>query len=205
MHDILPKLSKAHNKVRVVIADDLMVYNRYSINFDPEKASRIFDLYWQERFNNITKIVTHYQLNNITINQYNDFCDQKFMALFRRFWCIAQSDERLYQQINEKAQWFIKTRIKQASTNNRQQEFEIIRQFVIEETAWSIHLAENHGITDEYYPNDHASLLKYIYHYENSSTFLSLINANNHQRRYWSINSEKNNTFTKEWHYPANF
>jgi hypothetical protein len=199
MHKVLPKLSLLHKKVNVVIAVELMVYNRYNIGLSLENAKRVFQLYYSERFDNITKIIQHYQLANIEVQTYNHFCDQNFSNLFRRFWRIAMSDPLLMNAINEKTRWFVDGRIKLMNSMSDDDEFSVVKQFVMEETAWSIHMAEHFGITDEYYPKDHASLLKYIYHYENSEQFLSLLNANNHARKYWSIDIDKENIFTEEW------
>ncbi|MFD2167617.1 hypothetical protein ACFSJY_15305 [Thalassotalea euphylliae] len=190
LRSVLPQLSERHDNVFIVVADELMVYNRLTPELTVEKWQSLMAGYWQERYNSIAKVVNHFSLANVQVKPYNEFCDPAFSSIFRRFWQLSLLDAGISDLVNEKVAWFQSSRVKEFDAP-KDTEASIIRQFVVEETAWSIHMGLNYGVNAEYYPNDSAALLEYLYTSDSAETLFNKLGYEVFERQFWSINTEK--------------
>lgn len=189
LRQAIPLLAARHKSFLIVIADDLMVYNRYGIEQSAQSLTYLFkEKYWIERKIHIERILALENLEKkVRICRYNDFCDTRFSDLYRKFHRLTLSDTLLDSAVNKKGSSFIHSQKKTTIAKSASEEVKVVNAFLIEETAWAIHMAANIGASDQYYPGDDASLLRHVYSYPNSTQLMTLLGVSPHTHQFWNF------------------
>jgi hypothetical protein len=188
----LAQLAHRHERFLVVVADDLMIYNRYTIAQDPERLNTLFNKYWHDRYRYIQRLSEQKIIGeNVFVAKYSEFCDQRFCTLWRRFSRLALSDTPLREMINKEVHNYLKKSQQQThSSTLLYEEAQSSQAYLVDETVWALHMATNHGVTDQYYPGHMGSLLRFLYEYPNQKNLLTLLDVPPHVHGFWNISCD---------------
>lgn len=184
----IPFLLSRHSSVMLLIADELMIYNRFQLPDGASGAANLLLQYRQDRQRQLEKLVRRLDCKDRTrIGAYDDFCDQGYSRILRRLFLIALEDPTVMTGLGEIAH----SRLERLEPGFRRGQASslLVRSlaYLIDETAWTINLAAHHGVSDNYYPGDVGSVLKTFYCRDGLHDIFTALDIAPHVHRYWRL------------------
>ena len=183
-------LSSWHDSFTVIVADDLMAYNKLHMKGAPEEFWRLIRQYRHDRQTHLTRLRRSLRLSadRMRIGFYGDYCDREYSQVMRRFYMIVMTDGHLFDLFHEEASGF--TARSMASDGEgwtAEQRYRSSMAYLIEETVWTVYLYATKGITDIYYPGDFGHLIESVYTHGRYGEILAFLGLPRHSSRFWNL------------------
>ena len=203
-------LSRWHESFSVIIADDLMTYNKLHMKSSPVEFERLLQQYRYDRTKHLSRLRESLGLSpdRMHIGLYGDICDKGFSRAMRRFYMIVMTDQELLDVFDEKASRFTAvSMIRDHEAWTPEQRHRSSMAYLIEETIWTIYLYATQDVTDVYYPGDFGRLINRVYSHPDYQTILAFLGLPKHSSRFWNLFSEPDGAIERKlaWQHLESF
>ncbi|MBY8977648.1 hypothetical protein KHP62_17680 [Rhodobacteraceae bacterium NNCM2] len=179
----IPLLLDRHALVRVLIADELMIYNRFDIGGDPAGVASTLGQYRHDRRRQLERIVGNLaDPARVKINTYEDFCDHRYARIYRRIMLMASQDPVILEKLRAIAAAYLPP-----SEHHEEAKMNASILYLLDETAWTMNLAAHHGMTDNYYPGDVGKILRIFYCDSYDYDVFDCLGIERHTHRFWRL------------------
>ncbi|MEM8842845.1 MAG: hypothetical protein AAGD47_13825 [Pseudomonadota bacterium] len=180
----IPMLLQRHALVRVLIADELMIYNRFDTSLAPERAAASLAQHRHDRHRQLARIIEPLpDAQRVEVASYEDFCDAGYARILRRLLLLAHSDRHVMEKLESIALAYLDT-----SADDCDFRMAASIYYLIDETAWTMNLAANYGMSDNYYPGDVGKILRIFYCDSYEYDLFAHLGVARHTHRFWRLN-----------------
>lgn len=190
-------IADRHQHMSVVLADDLMVYNRLDGHTDPDDLNRKLQQYQRNFFPLVGRVFDTLKVatSHWSARTFSAYSTPHFASVLRRLTVLAEIDQAFRLALEERIQFLLTG--KDDNTDNRRTgalEYWRIRSYLIDETAWALSTMTEFGIHDHYYPDDPADLMRCLILRSDTQKVLSSLNIAPNRLRFWNFHSKVRST-----------
>lgn len=188
MERAIPMLLRRHALVRVLIADELMIYNRFDTSIEPRHTAQTLAQYRHDRHRQLARIVEPLpDAARVEVASYDDFCDANYARILRRLLLLAHSDDNVMNKLESIARTYLDTSAEHGDARMAASVY-----YLIDETAWTMNLAANYGMSDNFYPGDVGKILRIFYCDSYDYDLFAVLDIPRHTHRFWRIDETEN-------------
>jgi hypothetical protein len=174
-----------HERLFVILADDLYTYNRPVLGEDPMAGLTLKNDRCRYIANSIRR--SGEVDVKIVVRSWRGLCTPRFFDVLRRVYLLILSKDRLLASISDRTDMFASKLLKSHREYSTGEIIARCRAYIIEETAMALYLASKFRIGDEYYPGDDAPVLRDVYEVVDSGNFYGQLMLKPHEKRFWNI------------------
>lgn len=190
-----------HERLYVVLADDLYTYNR-SIFVKENKLKQRYTLPVDRRkfIENSVKRSGDAGMH-VIFRSWRALCTPRFLDVLRRVYMLVIHEPDLLSSVDDRVKYFA-DKVRTHQHQLRPDELAAYsRAYIIEETAMALHLASKFEISDEYYPGDDAPVLKNVYSVLDKSGLYRRMALKPHEKRFWNVSLDEQSRISRtlEW------
>lgn len=190
-------LERSPEGITFIVADDLMIYNRFGKKGISKGIRKLLDTYLFDYKNLVNKrkeiISTENGSdwgNQVVVRSWGDYCTPTFMINFRCCLTLYCHNEHYRKVLDERAVSHIQ-KMKTDSYGNFDGLVKCSVYYLLEETIWTMNLCSEFGIRNIYYPDDNGDFLKYFYDYAIGEGLANALGIKPHTLNFWNVKSEK--------------
>lgn len=96
----IPFLLSRHDAISVLIADELMIYNKFDLVDGQDASKRVMTQYRTDRKRQLERIVGDLKsADRVSVGFYDDYCDSNYARILRRLMLLALRDEEVFRGV----------------------------------------------------------------------------------------------------------